>query len=324
MSSFTECIKRGLLQTNKLQGHLEKLGIVTYEDKIRFRTPKYKRGIQFGQEGQDLIGELISQEEPLMVSRLGSVELSCLHFYLEKSCRVGAPYSNKIKSHMLNNAGFFPCNQNSLDAFSQLYLENLGNIDVLGIWFNPYEDIICNSWCKGAELIEIGCLEPYRFTNPWSVKLAGRKVLVIHPFDESIRKQYCAKRQVLFADPDVLPEFELKTMRAVQSIAGTAVPFSTWFDGYQHMCDKMANIDFDICLIGAGAYGLPLASFAKKMGKQAIHIGGATQILFGIKGKRWEKLYTDSTAKLFNDNWIRPQKTETPQHIENIEDGCYW
>ncbi|MEI6704000.1 MAG: DUF2085 domain-containing protein, partial [Deltaproteobacteria bacterium] len=262
MRFIKDFIKRELIRTNRLQGTLEKLDIVTYQDKIRLRASEYSRRILFEQEGQNLVGELISRNEPLMISRIGSVELSCIRFYLEKRCRKNVPYSKKIKSHMLNNAGFFPSDEDSLDTFSKLYLENLKHVDALGIWFNPYEDIICNSWCKDAELVEIGCLEPYLFTNPWSAKLSGLKVLVVHPFDESIRKQYNGKRQLLFADPGVLPAFELKTIKAVQSIAGAVVPFCTWFDAYQQMCEEMAKVDFDICLIGAGAYGLPLAAFA--------------------------------------------------------------
>ena len=123
---------------------------------------------------------------------------------------------------------------------------------------------------------------------------------------------------------DVLPDFELKTIKAVQSIAGSKVEFATWFDAYRHMCDKIAREDFDICLIGAGAYGLPLASFAKSMGKQAIHLGGVTQILFGIKGRRWEREYEDSTAKLFNEHWVRPLASETPAHKDRVDRGCYW
>jgi hypothetical protein len=85
------------------------------------------------------------------------------------------------------------------------------------------------------------------------------------------------------------------------------------------------SIDFDICLIGAGAYGLPLAYFAKTIGKQAIHLGGVTQILFGIKGRRWEKDdYADSTAKMFNEHWIRPMESETPALKDRVENGCYW
>lgn len=326
MNFINDFIKRELLRINRLLDTLQNLHLVTItkEDLIRFRGTGYHRNISFNQEGNDHIAELVSRNEPLLVARLGSVELSCLHFYLEKRDGNGRKYSGKIKATMANPAGFFPVDDASLDAFANLYLEHLPNIDAMGVWFNPYEDVICNTLCKNAELVDFDCLEPFRFNNPWSSRLAGRKVLVVHPFVESIKKQYAEKRHLLFSSSDVLPDFELKTLRTVQSIAGSPVNFATWFDAYHHMCDEIAKIDFDICIIGAGAYGLPLASFAKQLGKQAIHLGGVTQILFGIKGRRWEREYADSTAKLFNEHWVRPLPTETPTNKDNIEKGCYW
>lgn len=51
------------------------------------------------------------------------------------------------------------------------------------------------------------------------------------------------------------------------------------------MQDEISKEDYDICLIGCGAYGFSLAAYVKRCGKQAIHMGGALQLLFGIKGK---------------------------------------
>lgn len=69
---------------------------------------------------------------------------------------------------------------------------------------------------------------------------------------------------------------------------------------------RYPKIDFDIALIGCGAYGMPLASFIKGMGKQAVHLAGWTQILFGIKGKRWDDL--PYVSKFYNNAWVRPQQ----------------
>jgi hypothetical protein len=317
-------VKRELILRGIFQGPLEAEDIVTYEDKIKYRIPLYHCQILFNQGGHDRIGELIARNKPLLVSRLGAFELSCLQFYLERRVKRKKNYSQNLRFAMSNNAGFFPAENKNLDAFSELYLQELTQVDVMGVWFNYYENIICNNYCRTAELVELDSLDPFNFNNPWSAKLAGLKVLVVHPFAESIQKQYTDKRRLLFADPGVLPDFELRTIKAVQSIAGSQVNFATWFDAYRHMCDEMALVDFDICIIGAGAYGLPLASFAKKMGKRAIHMGGVTQILFGIKGNRWEKDYADTTAKLFNEHWVRPMASETPVNKDMIEKGCYW
>lgn len=330
MSFITDGVKRLLLRTNRFLGTLEELHLIkiTKDDMIKWRGPGYRHPIQFGQQANDRIAELVAGKKPLMVARLGSVELACLRFYLEKRKGKGTsrPYSKTIRAAMSNPAGFFPADDRSLDAFAELFLEHLADVDVMGVWFNQYEDAICNDWCPAAELVDFDCLEPFRFTPPWSAALAGRKVLVVHPFVESIRKQYEDKRQLLFPSPDVLPVFELKTLKAVQSIAGSDQPYASWFDALNHMCTEIAKIDFDVCIIGAGAYGLPLASFAKRLGKQAIHLGGVTQILFGIKGKRWETdpAYINTTAKLFNEHWVRPLESETPPNKSKIEKGCYW
>ena len=79
---------------------------------------------------------------------------------------------------------------------------------------------------------------------------------------------------------------------------------------------------YDVAIIGCGAYGFPLAAKLKNAGKQVIHMGGATQILFGIKGRRWEE---NPRAQLkFNDAWVHPKKEETPKKCGVVENGCYW
>lgn len=60
----------------------------------------------------------------------------------------------------------------------------------------------------------------------------------------------------------------------------------------------------------------------KKLGKQAIHMAGVTQLLFGIRGKRWDndKLY----HTFFNKNWCYPSVEETPKGNGQVEGGTYW
>jgi hypothetical protein len=319
-----DLIKKCLLSLNRFQGALERNGVITYQDRIRLRGPSYRRRLLLDQEGNDHIAKLLSGSQPLLVSRLGGVEMNCLRVFLARRDGKRVGYSEKIRRTMACNAGFFPTDDRSLDAFAALHLESLGQADAMGIWFYKHEDLFCNTYCGGASLVDSICLEPFRFGDPWSSKLEGKRVLVVHPFDQSIRIQYREKRDLLFPGTAVLPDFELKVIRAVQSIAGCPVGFTTWFDAYRHMCGEIARVDFDICLIGAGAYGLPLAAFVKKLGKQALHLGGVTQILFGIKGRRWEREYADSTATLFNEHWVRPLPSETPADKEKVERGCYW
>ena len=88
------------------------------------------------------------------------------------------------------------------------------------------------------------------------------------------------------------------------------------------MEQEALNLDFDVAILGCGAYGFPLAARFKRAGKKAIHLGGATQIFFGIKGKRWDDM--PFFSEMYNDAWVRPLSSETPTKAKSVEDGCYW
>ena len=69
---------------------------------------------------------------------------------------------------------------------------------------------------------------------------------------------------------------------------------------------------------------MPLAVKLKKAGKQAIVIGGGLQLLFGIKGKRWDNGFPEITS-LYNEYWVRPSAEETPEKQQKLDDaGAYW
>ena len=171
--------------------------------------------------------------------------------------------------------------------------------------------------------MRLGDITPLRHTHPWSIALEGKKVLIVHPFEETIISQY-KQREFLFEDKRMLPAFELKTLKAVQSIVGTKTEYKDWFEALDYMKGKIEAIDFDIAILGCGAYGMPLAAHIKRMGKQAIHFGGETQTLFGIKGKRWEDTIYNYHNKFYNEYWVRPANTEKPQDANKMENGAYW
>lgn len=267
--------------------------------------------------GNKRISELIAAEKPMVVSRFGSTELSVI---LRREAHKNHRYYRNNDKNLCELSGFFPYDEKLMDKFSEIMLERVGDIDLLGCWFSSLEEYVVGEYMPDTELTHLVAVEPYAFNVPWSRMLKGKKVLVIHPFEKSILKQY-TRRGKLFSNPDILPEFELKTLKAVQTIAGERDErFITWFDALDYMKNKMKEIDFEIAIIGCGAYGMPLAVEAKRMGKQAIHMGGATQLLFGIKGARWDKVM----SSYYNEYWIRPSGSEQCQNQSVVEGGCYW
>ncbi len=277
------------------------------------------------EEAYSKIELLINNNIPFLIGRYGESELKMVRCYLEKKYLGKSKGYEDAKRQLSVNAGFFPEDTAYTDRFAEVMIELSKDIDLLGVWYNDMEDYVCDKFATNAEFTKLRNLEPYYGADeirPWTRTLKGKKVLVIHPFIESIRYQY-ERRQLIWKDKDILPEFELHTIKAVQTIAGQSDDrFDTWFEALDYMIEQCKKEDFDIALIGCGAYGLPLAAEIKKMGKGAIHIGGALQILFGIKGKRWDNHPYIST--LYNEYWIRPMEKERPKGVEKVEEGCYW
>ncbi|AHM59918.1 hypothetical protein D770_08275 [Flammeovirgaceae bacterium 311] len=283
-----------------------------------------------GQEASDLIMKTLSSDKPAMISRFGAVEIQCVYEYLtqpnfENSLKYikgeidSIGWSRFTFEDMPRNAGFFPPNVRNFEKFSELMLAEMEQIDILGSW--RAEENLFKEELKNAKKVRLRDLEPYYHPRPWSQVLEGKKVLVIHPFEESIRHQY-QKRALLFSDKRILPQFDLTIIKAVQSIAHNKVNFKDWFEALEYMKEAVAKEKFDIALMGCGAYGMPLASFVKLMGKQAVHMGGALQILFGIRGARWES--HETISKLFNKHWIKPLQIDYPDNFMVVEEGCYW
>lgn len=60
------------------------------------------------------------------------------------------------------------------------------------------------------------------------------------------------------------------------------------------------------------------------MGKGAIHLGGITQLLFGIRGNRWDRSKYSIYKDMVNDAWVRPLEKECIIDANRIEGACYW
>ena len=280
---------------------------------IEYRGSEVLSGI----EGNALIHTELRKSEPNLVGRIGATEmrvLRCMYFR-------GGQFDNKTRWNAHTYSGIFPTSNGGLEDFARKYRDAIAAADILGVWFNRGEGRIIASVNPRCKTVALRSLEPYYWDNSWSQVLAHKRVLVVHPFVESISSQY-RQRQKLFLNPNVLPPFELSLVQAVQSLRGNDTLYRSWGEALNSMKERIANKSFDVALIGAGAYGLPLGAFVKSLGKQAVNLGGALQVLFGIKGARWDG--HEIISKLYNDYWTRPLPSETFPDAKNVEEGCYW
>lgn len=279
------------------------------------------------EEGNIKLGEMLRGTKPFSVVRYGGSEMAALCAAKKYKLGIAKQVDPNAIDKIQRQSGFFPGEGKQILRFLDCYEKASGSIDFLGIFGTQMENYWLKKYIPSAVIpIAAKSTEPFyfQFNNPWSKELKGKRVLVIHPFSETIKSQY-GNRDKLFEDKDVLPEFELYTVKAVQTIVGTKDDrFETWFDALQWMFDEAMKIDFQVAILGCGAYGLPLTTMLRDAGKQAIYVGGGTQLLFGIKGKRWDSYFPEITA-MYNDFWVRPSAEETPKDKHKNEDGgAYW
>lgn len=313
-----------------------KKGGLNFHQKVQNEQVK-KLNILSLKESNEYFKEIIESGKSSFLSRLGTPEANCVlnnyqilaHLNKSRCQKMNSTLQGKksfwehsVKEDLENLVGVFPTNDEILVKFSNIYLESLKDVDGIGVWgFVPGENFIIKNNCLGAVKYDPGVLDPYFLDFPWTQYLENKKVLVIHPFAQSIEEQY-KKKSLLFANKKILPFFKLTTIKTVQSIAGNKTFFNDWFEALDYMKHEIDEKDFDIALVSGGAYGLPLSAYIKSIGKCAIHMGGSLQILFGIKGKRWDD--HPETAKLYNEYWVRPNENEVVKNSEIVEGGCYW
>lgn len=281
--------------------------------------------------------EAILKGEPCFIGRFGGTEMNMIYEYLKSYYVEG--YDNKADAthRLCELSGFFPEDMGLGQQFTDMMLDCCKDIDLQAAWGRYMADFVYWKYQPNTKLTRLDRIEPWNmcFTKskekPWSSALAGKKVLVVHPFVDTIKQQYENNREHIFeniyAPEDILPEFELITLKAVQTLAGEKDDrFATWFDALKWMEDECDKLEYDVAIIGCGAYGYPLAAHVKKMGKIAIHLAGATQLLFGITGKRWETEYTyrKFNSRVINEYWVRPAKKENIANGQKVETGCYW
>lgn len=314
-----------------------------YQIIFDFERDKKPDCIQDADLASQIIFDALTSDKPCMIGRFGSTELECLMNYVgvTKEKNKFIPYfqgktsawwwEQKIIDQMQNWSGFFPPTQDKIEQFCQLMLNDIPQVDILGSWLIG-ENIVENH-LKKAHKVHFRLLEPFWSNIPWTRALRGKKVLVVHPFAETILNQY-DNRLKLFNNSDILPEFKcFNVIQAVQTLGDEDERFIDWFEALEYMKSEIDKEDYDVCLIGCGAYGFHLAAHVKRSGKKAVHLGGSLQLLFGIKGKRWESpiygikddfVQNKNYLWLFNDYWVYPDKKYRPKNYENVEGGTYW
>jgi hypothetical protein len=306
---------------------LRRVRLLKKEPKI----PSYgARRILSASEANDLLRERVAQDVPTSAGKIGDTEAEVLVKY-ERAHHDPDEFFDAIARRgpeldlLYLNCGVFPKDQAALVDWADTYLASLSSLGVLGVWFNSGEKTIANKYAPSATLADIKGLDPFYHESPWTRELADRQVIAVTPFADSVAQQWTARTgaELFPLNPSMLPPFDLRIVRAPLS-AGLRPPLHpSWQAALTHLKDEVAKEAFDMALIGAGAFSLPLCSFIREeLGRSAVHLGGGLQLLFGIKGRRWKD--HPVISRLFNDSWIHPLPDETPRARWKNDGGAYW
>jgi hypothetical protein len=277
------------------------------------------------------IEDSLKYKKGCIIGRNGTIELSALLYYRKH----GRFYIDHL-STLERNAGVFPLDGLPLKRWAEEYLEANRICEIIAAgWYKPLEKQeleLLAAENKGAySSVPLRSLEPYYVEKEkrWTQLLAGRRVCVVSSFTDTIQKQLEQRHMIWGSDAEsLLPTTThfsfVKTGYAPVLAQGRAewISCTTWKEAVDQMETAVHKNDAEIVLIGCGGLGFPLAQRLKKAGKIAIVLGGAIQVLFGIKGERWR---THSVISQFwNPYWVYPSEHETPKGAQGVENACYW
>jgi hypothetical protein len=275
-------------------------------------------------DGNNFISHYLKNGLPLCAGKIGVTELNLLY------CDHTLKNANRFLPHLQHEAediaGLYPYSLETTKQFAKDMISALEQIDLIPKWnqVNPYfENYVFENYCKQAKLTLLQHLEPYFFDKPWTDYLEGKTVLVMSPFAESIERNFRNLDKIWSGK--IKPNFKLKTIKypfALKINQQAYERYKVSDNVYKEYLDILRKQDFDVGIFGTGYTSLLLTAECKRMGKAGIHLGGSTQILFGIKGQRWREI--KEFQSFFNEHWTDPLESEKPENRKICEGGCYW
>jgi hypothetical protein len=235
------------------------------------------------------------------------------------------------------NAGVFPSSIESITKWVSATKEAFQAADILATgWYAPIvnkETTLLASWGSAVTQVKLRSLEPY-YCAPrlrWTNVLDGHRVCVVSSFTASMSKQIDKGERKIWpgAGDSIWPRYTewswVNTGYAPSMSLGRCSweeDPESWEDAVRYVVERVMETGARIVLIGCGGLGMVIAGELKKRGKICIVMGGAIQVLFGMKGGRWKN--HDVISKMWNDEWVYPSLEETPACAWTVENSCYW
>ena len=281
-------------------------------------SEKIKNGIQAA----------LAEKRGFLVGRNGTIEMEVL-----LNRHTGIQLDQRQILLLERNAGIFPTNTASIAAWIRKTLAAIQDSDLLVAgWYKPIavdELDFLRAIGKRGPYLPLRALEPYYVPEAyqWTSALEGRRVAIVSSFAKTACIQ-AGNATAVWNGRNVLPKatyLPVETRyspRLAQGRAEWPDNVTSWEDAVANVVNDVMDQDADIVLIGCGGLGMVIGHKLRMRGKVCIVMGGAIQVLFGIKGQRWQNHSIIST--FWNDAWVWPRFEDTPGGADDVENRCYW
>jgi hypothetical protein len=280
---------------------------------------------------QSTIERALADGGGCLIGRHGTIELTALLMSETGNLR----FDNERLLALETNAGIFPYKYTFLKEWVDTYKAATEAADVMAVaWHAP---LARAEWTLVGRLnprvakIPLRSLEPYycKPTHHWTRALAGQSVCVVSSFADLMEGQLESIRKVWTQCDTVVPTSASWSFvrsyycpKVAQGKCAWGEGVTSWLDAVGWMEQEVLKTKARVVLIGCGGLAMPLAARLKQKGCICVVLGGAIQILFGIKGRRWET--HPIISQYFNDDWIFPPDDMIPDGASVVEGGCYW
>jgi len=261
----------------------------------------------------NLIIECLKNKTSKSFGKMGNIEASHLLTHLNNQ-------PSLIGQQLFINAGIYVDSLETFNKWCFEYLEAVKNLDCVLQWCKEDEAVLSNIGYTGEIFHSFEGIEPFVFGREgWHYHLKNKKVLCVSPFPDTVQTQ--AKKFSKIWDGAEIGE--VITVESPYSEALTGKPPKPWEDKLNQMLEQIEKTDFDFATVGCGGFSLIVCDYIKKLGKPCVHLGGGNQILYGIRGRRWDEGFKHHDWYGTGD-WIRPLPHEIPPMKNYVEGGCYW
>ncbi len=257
----------------------------------------------------------------------------------------GYPYNGPLRLALTRNGGIWPATNQTLAEWSRhMQHEVLPAMDIMIDWYSPHiEGPVMDAWAPQARrLIGLESLDPWISEQAWTTLFGPEThIIVVSPFAVSIQHQISRLPNIfpypIWSQP--CPRFHCVRSGCSPALDTKGIAAwpphilaGGWRAAVNHLVSEATAClpstippQGHVAIVGCGAISLPVVAALKKRGMIAIHMGGATQCMFGIRGRRWrDHAILGKLQVATNPYWVNPRAEETPANSKQIEGGCYW